>query len=69
MLGPELALLNVDVELLGEALYRQRGELAGVRVDVGQVMAEVGQFAPAAEPQAPTFTGSSGQGRGEAGLW
>ena len=29
---------DVDVELLGEAVHRQRGELLG-RVDVGQVVA------------------------------
>ena len=41
VLGPQLAVLDVHVELLGEAVHRQRGELRGVRVDVGQVVAGV----------------------------
>jgi hypothetical protein len=39
MLGPQFVVLDVDVELLGEALHRQRRQLPGGRVDGGQVVA------------------------------
>src|SRR6266545_1171007 len=35
MLGPQFVVLDVDVELLGEAVNRQCSQLPGGRIDVG----------------------------------
>ncbi len=55
VLGPQLTavdvVVDVDVELLGEALDGQGGEVAGGRVDVGQVMAGVAEVALGREGQ------------------
>ena len=41
VLGPELPVVDVDVELLGEAMDGQRGQLPGVGVDEREVVAGV----------------------------
>ena len=53
VVGSKLAALGEDVELLGEAVHGQRGELAGFGIDVGQVVAGVGELAAAGEHEPP----------------
>src|SRR5262249_61956558 len=53
MLGPQFAVLDIDVELFGEALDRQHGELFGGWVDVGEVVARLVQVPAAGQDHAP----------------
>jgi hypothetical protein len=64
VLGPQFAVFGVDVELLGEAADRQRGEVPAGRVDVGEVVAGLGARAgrqrltvTSARPQAERGSG------------
>ena len=57
MVGAQLATLEVDVELLGEAVDGEGGHLAGVGVDVGQVVAGVVEFASAGQDQSTAGAG------------
>jgi hypothetical protein len=52
VLSLQFAVLGVDVELLGEAVNRQRREGPAVRVDVGEVVAGLVQVAAAGQDQA-----------------
>src|SRR5690348_5235516 len=52
MLGPQFAVLDVDVEPFGEAVDRQHRELLGGWVDVGEVVARLVQVAAAGQDQA-----------------
>src|SRR5437588_12725304 len=61
-------MVEVHVELLSEPLYGQRGQVAAVGVDVGEVVAGVVKLAPAREAQPAARTSGGRQGRGEAGV-
>src|SRR5262249_53161073 len=67
MLGPQFAVLDIDVELFGEALDRQHGELFGGWVDVGEVVARLVQVAAAGQDQATAGAGARQQRGGEGG--
>ena len=58
VLGPELAVDHVHVELLGEPGDGERCQLGGVRVDVGEVVARVGERAAGGEDEPPVLAGS-----------
>ena len=47
--GVQLVIVDVDVELLGEAVDGQCGEVSGGWVDVGQVVAGVVEVASAGQ--------------------
>src|SRR5262249_14363032 len=68
VLGPQLAVVCVDVELFGEALDRQHREVPGGWVDVGEVVAGLVLSAAAGQDQATAGAGPWQQRRGEAGL-
>ena len=61
VLGAQFVVLDVHVELFGEAMDRQGRELSGGGVDVGQVVARVIEVAAAGEHQ--TTAGSRGGSR------
>ena len=68
VVGSQFAVPHVDVEFLGEAVHRQRGELSGGRVDVGEVVARVVEVAAAGQDKAATGTNPRRQRGSEAGL-
>lgn len=68
MLSSQLAIFNPNVELLGEALYRQCGEIVGVRVDEGEVVIGLIEVAPAAQRQSSVLSSARRQRRREARL-
>ena len=68
MFGPQFAVLDVDVELFGEALDRQHREFPGVWVYVGEVVTWLVQFAAAGQDQAAARAGARQQRGREAGL-
>jgi hypothetical protein len=57
VLGSQLAVLHVDVELFGEAMDGQHREIPGGLVDVGEVVAGLVQVAAAGQDQAATGGG------------
>ena len=68
VVGPQFAVLHVDVELLRETADRQHREVPAGRVDVGQVVTRLVQVTAAGQDQAPAGTRPRQQRRGEAGL-
>ena len=69
VLGPQLAVVDVDVELLGEAVHGQRGELAGCRGRCRSGSGRAGrQVAAAGQRQAAAGSRPGHQRGGEAGL-
>src|SRR5205814_5989471 len=68
VLGPQFAVVDVDVELFGEAVDFQHGEVSAGRVDVSEVVAGLAQGAAAGQNQATAGPGAWQQRRGEAGL-
>ena len=68
MLGPQLALVHVHVQALGEAPGGRGGELGGIRVDVGQVVTRLVELAAAVQDQAAARPRARRQRGGEAGL-
>ena len=65
VLGPQLIAVDVDVQLLGEAVHGQRREFPGDGIDVGQVVAGVREIAAAGQHQAAACAGPRQQGGGE----
>jgi len=51
VVGPQVAILDVDVELFGEAMNLERRELAGAGLDVGEVVVRVVETATAGEDE------------------
>jgi hypothetical protein len=72
VLGPQFAAGDVDVEPLGEAPDGDGGELGGLGVDIGKVVARLVQVAAAVQYQALPIPGARPalrqQRGGEAGL-
>src|SRR5215470_11540030 len=68
VLGPQFAVVDVDIELFGEAVDRQHRELPGGWVGVGEVVAGLVQVAAAGQGQATAGAGARQQRSGEAGL-
>jgi hypothetical protein len=68
MLGPQLTLVHVHIQALGESPDGRRGELGGLRVDVGQVVTRLVELAAAVKYQAAARPRARRQRRGEAGL-
>ena len=68
VLGPQLAVVDVHVELLGEAVHRKGGELTRLGVDVGQVVAGMVEVAATGQHQATVGPGAGDQRGGEARL-
>src|SRR3954471_9183357 len=68
MLGAQLAALDEDVELLGEAGDRQRGQLVRGLVDVGEVVPGLTVVDAAAQGEAAVGSCRGPQRRGEAAL-
>src|SRR5690348_3381343 len=68
MISPQLVVLYVDVELLGESVDRERGEVSGHRFDVGQVVAGLVEIATARQYYTPAGARPGQQRRREAPL-
>src|SRR5829696_8650690 len=68
MLGAQLVVLDVYVELFGEAMDRQGGELSGGGVDVGQVVTRVIEMAAAGEHKTTPRSRARLERGGETGL-
>ena len=67
VLGAQFVVVDVYVELFGEAMDRECGQLIVVLVDVGEVVAGVIERAAAGEPQPAAGSRPWGEGGGEAG--
>ena len=68
VLGSQFVVLQVDVELFGEAVDRQHREISAGWVDVGEVVTGLVQVAAAGQDQATAGAGTWQQRRGKAGL-
>ena len=68
VLGAQFVVLDVYVELFGEAMDREGRERSGRGVDVGQVVARVHEVAAAGEHETTAGSRARLKGGGEAGL-
>jgi hypothetical protein len=68
MLGPQFAVLDVDVQLFGEAADRKHREFTGGWVHVSEVVAGLVQVAATGQDQATAGACARQQRGGEAGL-
>ena len=68
VLGAQLVVLDVHVELFGEAMDRQSRELSGGGIDVGQVVARVIEVAAAGQHETTPRSRARLERGGEAGL-
>src|SRR5215467_9806980 len=68
VLGPQFAVLDVDVELFGEPVDRQHRDLPSNWVGVDEIVAELVQVAATGQDQATAGAGARQQRSGEAGL-